>query len=376
MKLALSPAAGFRSFSFETRLLSGLLLAALLSAASSHAQAPAQGTTPSPQQTGSNASATQVASNRDNAEAAALAHQLASLSEEAGSSSGAATTNDAGPAGIVPFTPGLNASIGTTNQHDSSDGWQSILTPNLAYRFNRHFSANVTVPVYAYINIYGVLSSKNATKNTPASATYGYKTQKFLLGDTDLVGEFEAHPSVLDYNFTATVGLPSGDDAAGLGAGQVTYSVNNHFEHALNDWIVPDIELGIGDSPNLDDLRARRSYIVVGENAHFQAGLSFAFRRNITFTSDAYEDLPLASQTVTTTTTNGKKGRQLKTVTTTSQKGIGEDNGFLNTLDIPLNGHVTLSGIYNRSLRNKVDTPGFSLTFTLRKTPYAAEFAR
>ncbi len=352
----------------------------------------------------STAAPQQIATNRDDQEAAELAHQLAviangeagsssgsattspvgpaerdraltiaTLGYDAGSTTGEATTNDAGPAGIVPYTPGFNASLGTTSQHDSSDGWQSILTPNIAYRFNRHFSANVTVPVYSYINIYGVLSSKNATKNSPATTTYGFKTQNFLLGDTDLVGEFEAHPSLFDYNFTATIGLPSGDDAAGLGAGQVTYSFNNHFEHAITDWLTPDIELGIGDSPNLDDLRARRSYIVVGQDAHFQAGLGFSLPHNIAFTSDAYEDLPLGTQTVTTTTTNGKKGRQLKVITSTSQKSIGEDNGFLNTLDIPLNGHMTLSGIYNRSLRNKVDTAGFSLTFTLRKTPHASD---
>ncbi len=138
---------------------------------------------------------------------------------------------------------------------------------------------------------------------------------------------------------------------------------------------VPELELGLGDSPTLDDLRARRSFITVGEDAHFQFGFGLNFLHPITFTTDAYEDMPLAAQTVTTTTTNGKKGRQLKTVTTTSSKSIGEDNGFLNVLDIPLNGHVALSGIYNRSLRNKTDTAGVSLTFTLRKTPHEAEVA-
>ena len=350
--------------------------AVLLLSATVRAQQP---TAPQPPATTPSAqagvpSSTQLAANKDDTEAAALAHQLASLAnDEAGSSTGAATTNDAGPAGIVPFTPGFNASLGTTNQHDSSGGWQSILTPNVAYRFNRHFSANLTVPVYAYIGIYGVLSSKDATKTSPAVTTYGYKTNHFLLGDTDLVGEYEAHPRLFDYNLTATFGLPTGDDAAGLGAGQLTYAIDNHFEHSLTDWLTPELELGIGDSPNLDDLRARRSFIDVGTNAHFQFGFGFSFWRGVNFTTDAYENLPLSTQTVTTTTTNGKKGKQLKTITTSSQKSIGEDNGFLNTLDIPLSGHVTLSGIYNRSLRDKTDTAGFALTFTLRKTPRVSE---
>ena len=117
-------------------------------------------------------SAVQALARIDDDEAAILTQQLAAISHESGSSSGSATTNDAGPAGIVPFTPGLNASLATTNQHDSTDGWQSILTPNVAYRFNQHFSANLTVPVYAYIDIYGVLSSKDASKeNRPQRPT-------------------------------------------------------------------------------------------------------------------------------------------------------------------------------------------------------------
>ena len=40
-------------------------------------------------------------------------------------------------------------------------------------------------------------------------------------------------------------------------------------------------------------------------------------------------------------------------------------------LDIPLNRHITLSGFYNRSLRNKIDTAGFSLTFLLRPATQA-----
>lgn len=301
------------------------------------------------------------------------AESLRVLDEEAGSTTASATTNDAGPVGIVPITPGFNASIGTTSQHDSASGWSSILTPNLAYRFNRHFSANVGVPVYTYINIYGIISRVPATRTAAEVDTYGFRTHKFLLGDTDLAGAFEAHPAFFDYNVTTTLGLPTGDDDNGLGAGQVTYNINNHFEKPIGSYFTPDLELGIGDSPNLDDTRVRKSYIDVGTNAHFQLGVNLQLPFNISFSSDAYEDLPLSTQTVTSTTTNGKKGKQLKVVTTTSSKSVGEDNGFINTLDIPLSRHVTLSGFYNRSLRNKIDTGGFSLTFLLRAPPRRRE---
>ena len=132
----------------------------------------------------------------------------------------------------------------------------------------------------------------------------------------------------------------------------------------------------MGNSLNLDNTRVRKTYFTVGESAHFQMGASFSLPLFITFSSAAFEDLPLSKQTVTTTTSNGKKGAQLKMITTTSEKSIGEDNGFLNTLDIPLNGHVVVSGFYNRSLRNRIDTAGFSLTFLLHKVPYGHERVR
>ena len=311
--------------------------------------------------------------NVQTAKAEATPQQLVSalhvLDEEAGSNSAAATTNDSGPVGIVPLTKGFNMSIGTTSQHDSAGGWSSMLTPNLAYRFTPHLSMNAGIPVFAYTGIYGVISTKSATKTTPAVPNYGIRAEKFLLGDFYLAGSYEAHPRIFDYNITTTIAVPTGDDADGLGAGSVTYNFNNHFERPVNNWLTPDLELGIGNSPNLVDSRVSKSYIDIGTNAHFQTGVNIQLPKNLSFTSDAYEELPITTQTVTSTTTNGKKGTQLKTITTKSEHSVGEDNGFLNTLDIPINPHVTLSGFYNRSLRNKIDTAGFSFTFLLRAPP-------
>jgi hypothetical protein len=284
-----------------------------------------------------------------------------------------ATTNDAGPSGIVPFTRGLNASIATTSQHDSADGWASLITPNIAFRFNRHFSVFAEIPVYSYINVYDIVSVTPPTKTAAAVDNYGFRRRNFLLGDTDIAGQFEAHFRAFDYNLTGTLGTPTGDDDNGLGAGQVTFNINNHFERGVGNRLTPELELGIGDSPNLVDTRVRKSYTDVGQNAHFQVGLQLQLPVSITFTAGAYEELPLSTQTITSTTTNGKKGTQLKIITTTTNRSVGEDNGFLNTLDIPLSGHVTLSGFYNRSLRNKIDTAGFSLTFLLKAPPHSNE---
>ena len=95
-----------------------------------------------------------------------------------------------------------------------------------------------------------------------------------------------------------------------------------------------------------------------------QAGTSVSFSRNINFSADAYEDLPVASQTIFSTTGKGKKKK-----TTSTTQGAAEDNGFTNSLDIPLSGHLVLSGFYNRSLRNHIDTVGFSFTYLLKAPP-------
>jgi hypothetical protein len=267
-----------------------------------------------------------------------------------------ATTAEDGPAGLIPYVKGFNASVGTTSQHDSSNGWSSLLMPNLAYRFDRHFSFDVGAPIYTYINVV-------QTKGTKAKPVYTTATKHFVAGDTSLNGHFQAASSLFEYGLTASLGLPSGNSTYGLGAGQVTYSFVNSFEKSVG-MISPSVELGIGDSSSLDQTRVRKSYVAVGTMAHFQAGLSVDLPRNASFSASAYEELPLSTQTLLSTTGRGKKK-----VTTSTSKSVGEDNGFQTSLDIPVNGHTTLSGFYNRSLRSRTDTAGFSLTFLLKANP-------
>ncbi|SNT23978.1 hypothetical protein SAMN05421770_10619 [Granulicella rosea] len=291
---------------------------------------------------------------------AAPAFAQTPATQEAGSTTASASTNDSGPAGIIPEVKGFNASLGTSSQHDSSNGWSSVLTPNVAYRLNRFFSADVGVPIYGYINV-------DANTGTKAKPIYGYATKRGVLGDTALSVHGEAHPDFFDYNGSATLGLPSGNTNYGLGAGQVTYNFNNHFEHEFGIF-APDIELGIADSSALIGARVRKSYVSVGTLAHFQAGGSFELPHDLSFEVEAYEELPLTTSTIYSTTGKGKKK-----VTTATNTGAAEDNGFSTSLDIPLQRHITLSGFYNRSLRNKIDTAGFSFTFLLRAKPKQKE---
>jgi hypothetical protein len=270
--------------------------------------------------------------------------------------SAAATTNDSGPSGIIPMVKGFNASIGTTSQHDSSSGWSSILTPNIAYRLNKYFSADVEVPWYTYINI-------DANVGTKAKPVYAYSTKKSVFGDTDLSFHADARAWKTDYNGSVSMGLPSGNTDYGLGAGQVTFNINNHFEKSFGIF-TPDIELGYGDTSGLVNQRILKSYVAVGPLAHFQAGTSIDLPRDISFEAEAYEELPLAKDLVYSTTGKGKKK-----VTTSTNLGPAEDNGFITSLDIPLTRHVTLSGFYYRSLIDHDDVGGFSFTFLLKAPP-------
>jgi hypothetical protein len=282
------------------------------------------------------------------AQAAAAGSSVAGLADGTAS----ATTNGEGPAGIIPYSRGFNLSLGTSSQHDSSSGWSSVLTPGVAYRFSRVLSADVSVPIYAYINVY-------VNTGTKAKPVYTYATQHGVLGDTSLAAHLGFH-SLLDYTASVSLGLPSGNSNYGLGAGQPTFDLNHHFERNFG-FLTPDIEAGFGDSTSLVNRRVRKSYTAVGYNSHFQAGLSLDLPHNLSFSTDAYEQLPLSTATIYSTTGRGKKK-----VTTATPQPSGEDNGFLTSLDVPFNGHVTLSGFYNRSLRAHDDVAGFSFTFLLK----------
>jgi hypothetical protein len=281
---------------------------------------------------------------------------------ELGGITAAATTNDSGPAGIVPYVRGFNASLGTSSQHDSSNGWSSVLTPNVAYRFNKYFSADASVPWYLYINI-------DANVGTKAKPVYAYSPKKSVFGDTTLSAYADANAFTIGYNATVSMGLPSGNTAYGLGAGQVTFNINNHFEKSLGIF-TPDIEFGYGDTSALVNQRVLKSYVAVGPLAHFQAGTAVDLPHNICFEADAYEELPLAKDIVYSTTGKGKKK-----VTTSTNEDPAEDNGFITSLDIPLTRHITMSGYYDRSLIDHDDVAGFSFTFLLRAAPRVFDLA-
>lgn len=261
--------------------------------------------------------------------------------------------SNAGPPGTMPLIRGFNASVGMTSQYDSLSGGWWLLTPTLAYRLNRHFSLDLGTPIYLYVPIY-----ENA--GTTARPAYRYVIHRGLLGDTHMSLRGNWYSRVGGYSASASLALPTGQDRYGLGAGEVTYDLNNHLERDLR-WVIPEIELGEGNTSTLVDPRIRKDYISVGPIAHFQAGISVPLPHAIYFDAEAYEELPLAQDLVYSTRGAGKKK-----VTTSTNVGPAEDNGMLSTLDIPLSPHVVFSGFYSHSIRNNDDVGGFTLTFLLR----------
>ena len=262
-------------------------------------------------------------------------------------------TPDLGPLGIIPLRRGFNASFMTTSQHDAASEWSWLVTPVIAYRFNRHFSVDASTPLYLYIGIF-------QNVGTSARPVYNYSIEHALWGDTQISLRHNWSPRLFDYSGSISLGVPSGNDLRGLGAGQPTYDINNHFERRF--WrLLPEIELGEGNTSTLVDPRIRKSYVAVGQMAHFQAGFGFLLPHNLVLDAQMYEQLPLAKDLVYSTTGKGKKK-----VTTATNIGPAEDNGLLSSLDIPMSPHLTLSGFYNRSIRDGDDLTGFSITYLLR----------
>lgn len=304
----------------------------------------------------------------------AAVHAQAIPVSETSTSTATASANSLGPAGIVPADRGYNFSLVSASQYDSAADWSSILTPDLAYRFSRNFSADFAFPTYAYF-------VADINTGTTAKPVYTSQPRHFVPGDSALSAHVDLPGDTLSYSLTTSLGLPTGDSSYGLSSGQATYNINNHLDVSVGPFS-PDIELGIGDASVLVNRRITRgrAFSTTGKLVHFQAGTSVDLPRRISFEADMYEEMPVGTQQVTTTTTtsgksgSGKgagKGKGRPVTTTTTNASAAEDNGLTTSLDLPLSPHLVLSGNYGYSIRQRDTTTGLSLTFLLRARPPA-----
>ncbi|WP_263419674.1 hypothetical protein [Terriglobus albidus] len=246
----------------------------------------------------------------------------------------------------------LTFSLISSSIHNSVLGWTQMTTPVVAYRFNRHWSVDLSVPAFFSLHSY-VASS---------TTTYKLETLRHLVGDTAIATRYTTDfGRAFTYTGSATMSLPTGADSYGLGNGQVTYNFNHRVDYSTHWAAAPFIETGIGDTSSLIDREIQRTYTTIGHIAHFQAGSQFLLPLRSAFTVSAYENLPIGDQ---------KIYRPVRVNHAWVERAVGvslaEDNGIDTIVEVPVNRNVIVSGFYSRSLRLKYDTTGVSVTFSLR----------
>ena len=266
--------------------------------------------------------------------------------------------------GVSTVLDGLNAGVSYSAVHNSAGGWYTVATPAVSYTFSRHFSADANASIYF---------NRMVQNTNPATmASQHLIEDKVDPGDTLIGFHCLFEPGALQDTITASLTAPTGSRAQGLGTGRVTYDFSNHAERYYKK-VGFLLDLGAGDSSALFNNLVMKDYNSLGGLAHFQTGAVIWLPRRSYIQTVAYEQLPLGSQKVYRSVQRGEDVRasdddgptQLPPVAVTN---VSEDNGFTTFVGIPLTNYVTLSGYYNRSLRQHLDTVSFGITYVLRGT--------
>lgn len=258
--------------------------------------------------------------------------------------------------GLSTLWNGLNAGVTFSGVHDSSIGWYSVATPALSYTFSQHYAADVSLSIYPYRLVQKQVSTQPLIYHTVAG--HGE------VGDTLIGVHASFNPKDFRSTTTAYLTLPTGDSSNGLGTGKVTFDFSHYVEHYFGPAGLL-VDLGAGDSSGLFNSVVTKDYNSVGPLVHFQAGARFWLPGRNYLESVAYEQLPLGDQKIYTTLT-GQFGQPFTVVTGTN---LSEDNGITTQVGIPLTDHIILSGYYNRSLRQHLDTVSTGITYVLHGTP-------
>jgi hypothetical protein len=285
---------------------------------------------------------------------------LAQLPHE--KTSEASTASGQPPLLDQPDVPGLsapvrgwNAGLTISGFHESSSGWATLATPAIGYSFNDIFSVDATIPIYFYR-----LAESRSTRPRPDARLVNQRGEP---GDLVLDIRAQFIPRHFQYEITGAVTAPTGDEAYGLTTGRVTFDISNHFERTFGR-LTPNLEIGGGDSTTLVNRILTKNYTSLGPLAHAQIGLNIELFHGISFETDAYEQLPIGDQKIYGPSRNGK-------ATVVVGHSVTEDNGFINSVDIPVTNQITFSGSYGRSLRLRSDTVAIGVTYVLRTSPPA-----
>lgn len=275
--------------------------------------------------------------------------------------------------GVSTLFDGFNAGVTYSGVHDSASGWYSVATPAVSYTFSDRYSADASASLYLHRLVQNT--------NQATAAKEPLVVEPFNAGDT-LIG-FHAffEPGSLQNTITGSMTAPTGDKSQGLGAGQVTFDFSNHTERYYKQ-VGFLVDVGAGNSSGLFNTVVSKDYSSVGPIAHFQAGMVVWLPHRTYLQSVAYEQLPLGSQTVYPTVKRGEHdhgedddggggnggggGNSPPAPAPITTSAAIEDNGFTTILGVPLNDYLTLSGYYNRSLRQDIDTVSLGMTYVIR----------
>ena len=268
-----------------------------------------------------------------------------------------------------------NAGSSLTSVHDSAAGWYTLVTPAMAYSFSRHYSMDLSMPIY----LYRLAESESTTPSAappgppgspppPVTTTSQLVAHKFDPGDVFLATHAYFANRLMTETLSPSITLPSGDTGDGLSTGRVTFDLDSHSTLRLRQSALL-LDLGGGDSTSLFNRLVTRNYTSLGYLAHFQLGGMVALPMRSTYQAVAYEQLPLGDSKVYTTLPRPGTPQPIGASgppSVVSGRSVIEDNGFTNSLSVPLTSHLTLQGYYNRSLRLKTDTVGMGITFVAR----------
>ena len=269
--------------------------------------------------------------------------------------------------GLSSYLRGFNGGVSLTSVHDSSSGWYTLVTPALSYSVSPHYSVDISMPLYLYRLAEGQVTV-DAPPTMPGQPTQRETTMTelephtFDPGDIILAAHANTETRNFATTFTPSITLPTGDSTYGLSTGRVTFDLDEHLQFQPSR-VAFLLDLGGGDSSSLFNRLVTQNYTTLGPLAHFQAGMQVPMPFRGSFQSVAYEQLPLGDSKIYTTLT--RPGFPERTVV--SGRSVSEDNGFTNSLTLPLTEHITWQAYYNRSLRLHLDTVAVGLTFVLHK---------
>ena len=270
------------------------------------------------------------------------------------------------PAGSAPAakddTTGmtLNASfIGSVTSGADVYDW----TTTVGYVFDRHFSANLGVPILFV----------RATTSTGASSSDS--------GLGNIFGQLQYVDKnhVLNFGAVGTLALPTGDSSKGLSTGRVTFDATGQVAKPLGR-LTPFLSAGVANSI-FDTRYWQRPYITLGDVAHLEGGASFAVGRSLTVSASAYDIAPWGSQKLYSRVvgqgisngTASKHGRvYLDNGTTSGGAALDGDHGFNADLDLTPIKYLDFDFGYTRSVYFQTGifsfAVGFNLTPLLRRS--------